>query len=77
MLSDSEDDCDKYAKKKGKTQATSGTPGTSRHGFEQKKAKRVARNTRLLLDMNDLIEGIQEKLRESQRSSDVASLHDA
>ncbi|KAI0245466.1 hypothetical protein BJV78DRAFT_1287779 [Lactifluus subvellereus] len=75
--SDSEDD--ERPRKKAKSRFSSGTPSISQHEFEQKKAKRIARNKRLLLEMGGLDEEIwdvDQEPRNLGRNPDLASLRD-
>jgi hypothetical protein len=76
-LSDSDDD--ECSKKKATSRSSSGTTSMSLHEFEQEKAKRIAANKKLLLEMIASVEGIQDVDQdpvECGRDPELASLGD-
>ncbi|KAH9955191.1 hypothetical protein BGW80DRAFT_1566314 [Lactifluus volemus] len=80
---DDGDDDDDYerskTRKNAKSRSSSGTTSMRLREFEQEKAKRIARNKKLLLEMIGPVEGIQDvdqDPRECGRDPELASLGD-
>ena len=70
------DDRTAHTKKKGKSRCGSGTSSVSRPEFEKEKAKRIARNRKLLLEMSAgcQVEEVQDVDQEtSERGQNLES----